>query len=72
MVTLPPTIQFSATSPVITLNWPGSYLGWLLQSNAAGLSTTNWSMVPNSGNVTNFLITIDPTMGNVFYRLVSP
>lgn len=61
----------TVSGSTLTLSWPNNS-GWLLQSNVSGLATTNWSTVPNSDTVTNLPITIDPTAGNVFYRLVSP
>jgi len=69
--TVAPTIGQTFSGSTLTLSWP-NYPGWLLQSNSVGLASTNWSIVPDSGNATNFSITIDPAMTNVFYRLVSP
>jgi len=67
----PAVLGAMVSGSTLTLGWPNSP-GWLLQSNATGLATTNWSMVPGSGNVTNLSIAIDPGVGNVFYRLVAP
>jgi len=67
----PSVLGAMVSGSTLTLGWPNSP-GWLLQSNATGLATTNWSMVPGSGNVTNLSIAIDPGVGNVFYRLVAP
>jgi len=71
-LTVPPNVVYSLSGPALTLSWPTNYLGWLVQSNSVGLGTTNWSTVPNSGSATNFSITINAAMTNVFYRLVSP
>lgn len=65
-----PIISFTVSSSQVMLTWPGNYLGWLLQSNATGLASGNWVIVPNSGNATNYPITLNPASPNVFYRLV--
>jgi len=59
----------------VSVSWPLLNLGWLLQSQTngpgAGL-TSNWTTVSGSG-ATNFMfLTINPAVGSVFYRLVSP
>jgi hypothetical protein len=67
-----PAIACTLSDSVLTLNWPASYLGWLLQSNSVGLASSNWSTVLGSGSATSFPIPIDPAGTNVFYRLISP
>jgi hypothetical protein len=63
------------TGHQVSLSWPSNNLGWYLQSqtNAPGVGlTTNWVTVPGSAS-TNFLsFTINPGVGSVFFRLVSP
>ena len=68
----PPALGCTFAGPTLTLNWPANYLGWLLQSNSAGLATTNWSIVPGSGSATSFSIPVNAALTNVFYRLVAP
>jgi hypothetical protein len=67
-----PVVGYAIVGSTLTLNWPASYLGWLLQSNPAGLASPNWSTITGSDNATSFFITINPAKTNVFYRLVSP
>ena len=68
--TNPPVIGAARSGAILTLSWPG-YPGWLVQSNSVGLTSTNWFVVPNSGNVTTLDITI-AVKTNVFYRLIQP
>ncbi len=74
--TLPATgtnLTFSITGKQLTLSWPASYQGWLLQSNSASLNQPGaWSTVPGSDASTQQVITIDPTKAAVFYRMVHP
>jgi hypothetical protein len=71
-VLAPPEIAFSVNGNQLTLNWPTNYAGWLLQSNAISLATTNWFVEPGSGNTNRVQITIQTGRTNVFYRLSSP
>lgn len=71
--TTPTNITYSVSGNNLTLSWPASYQGWLLQSNAVSLtSSSSWFTVPNSGNATQFVIPIDPAKPSVFYRLTLP
>ncbi len=59
----------------LTLTWPADHVGWTLQMQTNSLSTglgTNWVNVPGSSSTTSQTLTIDPTAGGVFYRLVYP
>jgi autotransporter-associated beta strand protein len=71
---LPGMIQFSMSGGTLALAWPTN-LGWILQTQTNTLSVglnTNWVVVPGSTSVTNTSITINPTNGAVFYRMVHP
>ena len=74
--TLPSTgtnITFQVTGNQLTLSWPSSYLGWLLQSNSVSLTQTNaWFTVPGSDSATQQIIQIDSTKPEVFYRMAHP
>jgi len=73
IATTPTNITYSVSGNSLTLSWPANYLTWTLQSNIVGVaSSSSWFPVPNSGNVTQFVITVDPARSNVFYRLVAP
>jgi autotransporter-associated beta strand protein len=70
--TNPPTITSTYSAPTLSLSWPSTYLGWEVQSNAVSLTSTNWFIVPNSGNATSLSITPSANRTNVFYRLIQP
>jgi autotransporter-associated beta strand protein len=54
------------------LAWPTNG-GWILLSNSVGLTVTNsWFAIPNSTNLTNLNVVVDPTKTNVFFRLLHP
>ena len=68
-------ITAQLTGQQLTLSWPTLNLGWNLQSqtNLPGIGlTTNWVTVPGSAGTNSLLFTINPALGSVFYRLVSP
>jgi hypothetical protein len=57
----------------LSLSWPADHLGWRLLTNSVNLANpSDWFAYPGSASLTNVVITIDPTKGNVFYRLVYP
>jgi hypothetical protein len=62
----------SLTSSNITLQWPSDHTGWALQaqtnSASSGLST-NWNTLSGSTATNEVTIPIDPTQGNVFFRM---
>jgi hypothetical protein len=67
------TSVFSSGS--LTLSWPASHAGWILQmqtnSTAVGLST-NWVDVSGSSAVTETNLPVSPASPAVFYRLRHP
>jgi hypothetical protein len=71
----PTNLNASVTGDELSLSWPASHLGWVLQVQTnpltAGLGA-NWTAVPGSPNLTNLNITIDPANPAVFYRLAYP
>lgn len=69
------SITAQMTGNQLTISWPATNIGWLLQSqtNAPGVGlTTNWVTMPASAatNLMNF--TVNPAVGSVFFRLASP
>ena len=59
----------------LSLSWPSDNTGWHLQgqTNSAGVGlTANWADVPGSKTTNLVVMTINPTNGSVFYRLISP
>ena len=73
VATNPTNITASVFGNTLTLTWPGDHLGWTLQTNALDLANTNdWFAYPGSATVTNVNITMNPSLTNVFFRLISP
>jgi autotransporter-associated beta strand protein len=71
----PGAIQFSVAGGTLNLAWPTN-AGWLLQAETnppgVGLNGTNWVTLPGSDAITNLGVTINPTNGPTFYRLLQP
>jgi hypothetical protein len=71
----PADITTEISGNTIALSWPTDHLGWHLQvqTNALGAGLgTNWVTLPGSELVTGTNLTMNPTNGVVFYRLVYP
>lgn len=66
-----PTIVTSLAGGQLTLSWPAGQLGWQLQAQTNGLGT-NWVNVPGTTLTNGFTVPVDPAIGSVFFRLVSP
>ncbi|MCX6892291.1 MAG: autotransporter-associated beta strand repeat-containing protein [Verrucomicrobia bacterium] len=76
--TTPFNISSSVTGTNLTLQWPVDHIGWrlLVQTNnlVQGLSTNlaDWATYPNSANVDQVVIPLDPAKPSEFYRMVYP
>ena len=73
--TTPTNITMSVSGGTLTLSWPASHLGWILQSQTNSLSvgiSTNWVDVPGSEASTEAYIPLDPEVPAAFYRLRYP
>jgi autotransporter-associated beta strand protein len=71
----PTNITFSVSGNTLSLNWPASYIGWILQTQTNSLNvgiSTNWTDVPGSASMTSTYITNNPANPTVFYRLRYP
>jgi hypothetical protein len=67
-----PKVQVSVSANTLHIAWPTN-AGWTLLTNSVGLTAANqWFPYPNSANLTNVNITMDPTKTNVFFRMVYP
>jgi|GEM_PF-1450651 len=67
-----PALQVSVSGGTLSLAWPTN-AGWTLLTNSVSLTQTNqWFPYPNSANLTNVNITIDPTKTNVFFKMQYP
>jgi hypothetical protein len=71
-VVVPPKIASGLNGTQLTFGWATNYAGWMLESNAIGLTSTNWFPVPGSSNTNSIQITIQSGQSNVFYRLSPP
>ena len=55
----------------LDLSWPADHTGWTLQTNSVGITSVNsWFPLPGSAATNHVVITVNRTLGNVFYRLV--
>lgn len=75
IATTPTNITVSASGNTLSLSWPASHLGWILQRQTNPLTvglSTNWADVAGSASITATNITINPANPAVFYRLRNP
>jgi hypothetical protein len=59
----------------LSLSWPVDHTGWRLQVQANPVTVglrSNWVDVAGSTSVNSITVTISPTNGSVFYRMVYP
>jgi hypothetical protein len=73
--TAPTSMTLQQTGNQFTLSWPPDHVGWRLQTqiNPAGVGlTTNWVNVAGFATTNSVTVTVNPTNGSVFYRLVYP
>lgn len=71
----PTNITSSITGNQLTIAWPESHLGWILQTQTNDLNTGisgTWFDVSGTETGTQSVITIDPVNPTVFFRLRSP
>jgi len=71
----PTNIVATVNGNQLTLSWPADHTGWRLQAqtNPPGVGLgPNWSDVSGSANVNTEPITINPTNGSVFFRMIYP
>jgi autotransporter-associated beta strand protein len=73
----PTNVTFSFSGNTLTIGWPATHLGWILQQQTnsvkVGLSPTNtWYDVSETSSGTNATITVNPANPTVFFRLRHP
>jgi galactan endo-1,6-beta-galactosidase len=69
----PPNISLVVSNGNMTLAWPESHLGWILQSNRTAVGAVGgWFDIPDTSVATNLNVIPSSTSTNVFYRLRSP
>ena len=61
----------SVSGNQLTLAWPASYQGWILEAQTNSLTGT-WVPVAGTGLTNQIAIPIDPAQGSVFFQLVPP
>jgi len=75
-VSLTPTnINFFITGSQLTLSWPTNYIGWRLQVQANDLTNglgANCVDVTGAAATNQINMTIDPSSGSIFYRMIFP
>jgi hypothetical protein len=55
------------------LNWPEDHTGWRVQTNSSGITDTNaWGDIDLSTSTNSVEITLDPSVGQMFIRMVYP
>src|SRR4029079_4193663 len=65
-------ITCAPSSQCLTLSWPTDHTGWRLQVQTNSLSRSNWFNLPNSTATNQIILTIDPNITSLFYRLIYP
>lgn len=65
----PTNITFSVSGGTLMLSWPADHIGWTLQMQTNGLTSTNWLDVPGSSSFSTTNIVINPAIPTTFYRL---
>lgn len=68
-------ISYSVTATNITISWPSSHIGWILQVQTNPITkgiSTNWVDVPGSAGTNRVVFPIGTTDGTVFFRLRYP
>jgi arylsulfatase A-like enzyme len=66
-------IHYEGGDGNLSLSWPASHLGWLLQSNSVNVADENsWHDISESRTGTNHVLAIDPSRPHGFYRLHAP
>jgi hypothetical protein len=74
----PPTLRIAATNELITVSWPSSAGGWVLENTNAlpPVAVTSWPQVPapyhTNAGVISVTFTNIPATGSQFFRLHQP
>ncbi len=71
----PTNITVTISGGSLTVSWPATHLGWILQSQTDSLSSglsTNWTDVAGSAAVTSTNLPVSGSVPSAFYRLRHP
>lgn len=72
IATTPSSLSLSSMGGSVTITWPSTHLGWILETQSNGLSASNWTAVPNSTTTTFHVVPISPASPPTFFRLRHP
>jgi autotransporter-associated beta strand protein len=75
IVTYPTNLSYSVSGSTLTVSWPATHQGWVLQAQTNNLVVglgTNWITIPGTASVTSTNLPINPANPTVFYRLSTP
>ncbi len=71
----PTNLTFSVSGGNVTLGWPQSYTGWILQAQTNSLTTglrNNWVDIGSSATTNSLTFPVSASNPTVFYRLRHP
>jgi len=71
----PTNLAYSVAGNTLSVSWPPSHLGWILQSQTNGLNvglSTNWQDLPLTGSQTQAVLRLSPDIGGACFRLRHP
>jgi len=71
----PTNLVSSYSGGMLSLSWPSTHEGWILQQQSNALSVglnTNWTDIPGTASVTATNISVNATNQTVFFRLRHP
>jgi alpha-L-arabinofuranosidase len=68
---VPPKMSVTPNGGQFKFAWPASHTGWHLQAQTNSLGT-NWSDVSGTATATQWIVSADPSLDSVFYRLTYP
>jgi hypothetical protein len=75
LATNPTNITATVSGNTLDLTWPSDHTGWRLQAQTNPVTigiSTNWADVAGSTLTNQVFMTMDPTNGTVFFRLIYP
>jgi len=73
--TTPTTLTATPSGNTLSLSWPATHLGWVLQVQTNSLNVgiaTNWVDVPATATITATNLAINPANPTAFFRLRAP
>jgi hypothetical protein len=68
-------LTLSVTNQQLQLTWPSDHIGWHLQAQTSSLAAglgTNWVTVTAADATNRMFLSLAPTNGSVFFRLINP